>query len=120
MQNLTEERAQKVDFVYPAFYSGGVALYATPEMGLMLEEAGGWEALEGTPVCVVGARSCMAGGLAARGARGAARGRAAGGGAAPEAGCAPACAASEACNTAARARLAACCTAAWLPRTRMS
>jgi hypothetical protein len=28
--SLTEERASKVDFVYPAFYGAGVTLYTTP------------------------------------------------------------------------------------------
>ncbi|EFN51229.1 hypothetical protein CHLNCDRAFT_59287 [Chlorella variabilis] len=51
--SLTEERAKLVDFVHPAFYSAGVALYTTPTQGGLLAAAGGWEGVSGEPICFV-------------------------------------------------------------------
>lgn len=50
--SMTPARARQVDFVHPAFYSGGAALFVAPG----LEEAAaamGWDGLRGQKLCMV-------------------------------------------------------------------
>lgn len=53
--SVTEERAQRVSYIHPYYYSSGPALFTTPAV---IQTLGGegislWEGLTGKPVCIV-------------------------------------------------------------------
>ena len=48
---MTPERAQRVTFVHPLYYSSGAALFATPQ-NLISVATAGWGGLRGKTVCL--------------------------------------------------------------------